>query len=53
MKPEDLTKILLRREMRHSTLVSIGVDRASTLKIDATARRRICNTINERKGGAS
>ena len=60
--PETLTDWQIRREMRTSSLVSMGVDCAIALKIDArtangappsfderrAARQRICDAINER-----
>lgn len=60
IRPETLTSAMIRREMRRSTLVSVGADCAIALEIDArtangcppsdderrAARQRICDAIN-------
>ncbi len=62
MTPETLTDEQIRKEMRRSSLVSVGVDCAIALRIDSRsangtpptnrerleARQRICDAINAR-----
>jgi len=65
VEPRTLTDALIRSEMHRTSLVSVGVDCAIALRIDARtangqppsaseigeSRQRICDAINERARG--